>query len=120
MIFNSLTFWTLVAGLLAFVAKFFYPAFPLDNQGILDVLLFLLGLVNIVPTARLMGATFGDLLKSLSFWTMLAGLVAFVLHFFFPAFPLDEAGVLGVIIFLLGLFQIKPELKMRAQLLGKK
>ena len=112
-IFKSLTFWTLVVGVLAFVAKFFLPAFPLDNQGILSLILFLLGLVNIVPTARLISATFSDLLKSLHFWTMLTGLVSFVIHYFAPTFPMDAAAILTVVLIILGLFNINPELRLR-------
>lgn len=112
-IFKSLTFWTLIAGVLAFVVKFFQPNFPLDNQGILSLILFLLGLFNIVPTMRFQGATWIDLFKSLPFWTMVAGLLSFVVHFFFPDFPLDDVGVLAVIVYLLGLFGITPELRAR-------
>jgi len=113
MIYKSLAFWTLLAGALAFVAKFFVPSFPVDTQGILALILFALGLVGVVPQFRIMRATFGDLLKSLAFWQIAAGLAWFVAHFYFPAFPLDEVGVLGFIIFILGLFQINPELRLR-------
>jgi hypothetical protein len=117
---NSLTFWTMVAGLLAFVAKFFLPSFPLGNAEVLSLILFLLGLFGVVPEARLMAARMGvsvaDLLKSKAFWEMVAGLVAFVILFYFPTFPLDANGILGILLFILALFGITPELKLRAEL----
>ena len=113
MISQSLAFWTLVAGALAYLAKFFLPSFPLDTAGILAVILFVLGLIGVVPQVRLMGATFKDLLKSMAFWQIIAGLVWFVAHYYFPTFPLDEVGVLAFVIFILGMFQIDPELRVR-------
>lgn len=112
MILKSLTFWTLVAGLLAFVVKFFMPTFPLDATGILALVLFLLGLFGVVPAVRsAIGA--GSILTSLAFWEMVVGLIAFVVHQFMPSFPLDTAALLGIILFILGLFGIKPELRAR-------
>ena len=43
----------------------------------------------------------------------LPGLLAFVAKFFYPAFPLSEVEILALIIFVLNLFNIKPELKAR-------
>lgn len=54
-----------------------------------------------------------DLLKSLNFWVLVVGLVAFVVKFFVPAFPFDESIILKFILFLLGLVNIHPELKAR-------
>lgn len=113
MIFNSLTFWTLLAGILAFVAKFFFPAFPLGSAEVLALVLFFLGLVNVVPQARRQRATFGDLLKSMAFWQMIAGFLSFIALYFFPQFPLDSNGVLGIVLFILALFGINPELRLR-------
>lgn len=112
MIFKSLTFWTLIAGLLAFIAKFFYPAFPLDATGILAIVLFLLGLFGVVPSER--GALpAGSILTSLAFWEMVVGLIAFVVHQLLPNFPLDTVALLGIVLFILGLFGINPELRAR-------
>jgi hypothetical protein len=109
---KSLTFWTLVAGVLAFVAKFLFPAFPLDSTGILAVILFFLGLFGIVPAVRGV-LPFGDLLKSLPFWGLVVGLIAFVLHYFVPTFPMDNTAILAVVLFILACFGIKPELRLR-------
>ena len=111
---NSLQFWTLVAGVAAFVVRFFYPNFPMDEAQILAAVLFVLGLIGITPqlTARkVLGLTVGDLLKSKAFWTLVAGLVAFVVHYYAPDFPLDEAAVLALIVFVLNAVGINPELR---------
>ena len=115
-IFNSLTFWTLVAGLLAFVARYFYPAFPLDYQSILSIVLFLLGLIGVVPQLRMRGAFTSDIVHSLAFWQLVAGFLAFVIHFFAPSFPFDQTILLGFILFLLGWFGITPEFRLHAQM----
>lgn len=56
------------------------------------------------------------ILKSKVFWTLVAGLLAFVIKQFAPQFPLDEAQILGIIVFVLGMFNIQPELKARGLL----
>ena len=119
-IFKSLVFWTLIVGVVAFVVKFFVPTFPFDETQIMAAVLFVLGLFGIVPTARFAAKARGalavapsDILKSLPFWTLIAGLVAFVVHFFFPTFPFAQDAILGFIVFILGLFQVNPELRAR-------
>jgi hypothetical protein len=113
--FKSLTFWTLVAGLLAFVAKFFIPSFPLSTDQLLAIIVMLLGLVNVVPQARaISGFTFLDLLRSKPFWVLVSGLAYFVAKFFFPTFPLNDEIILALIVFALGLFNITPELRARS------
>lgn len=113
---NTLQFWVLVAGLVAFVAKFFYPAFPFDEQQILAALLFLLGLIGVVPQARLKAVGFNDLLHSIAFWTMLVGLAEFVIHYYLPDFPLNQANLLAIVVFVLQQFGINPELRQRGVL----
>lgn len=120
MIYQSLAFWTLVVGVVAFVIRFFAPTFPFDETQILAAVLFVLGLVGVVPTARAAAQVRGalavapsDILKSLPFWTLVAGLVAFVLHYFFPTFPFEQSAILAFVIFILGFFQITPELRAR-------
>lgn len=119
MIYKSLTFWTLVAGLLAFVATFFFPNFPLDVAGILALILFALGLIGVVPAFRSMGvrgALAGGIVNTLAFWQLVAGLLFFVVRFFAPSFPMDQGVILGAILFILGWFGIKPELRARGLL----
>lgn len=116
MIIYSLTFWTLVTGLAAFVARFYFPSFPLDEVQILAAVLFLLGLIGVTPTLKasgLLGLAAADVVHSLAFWQLVAGLAAFVLHFYAPSFPFDETVVLGAILFVLGLFGVTPELRLR-------
>lgn len=54
-IYKSKIFWTLVAGVLAFVAKYFYPAFPLSEVEILALIIFILNMFGIVPELRARG-----------------------------------------------------------------
>jgi len=117
MIYQSLTFWTLVAGLAAFVARFYFPEFPLDEVSILAAILFVLGLIGVVPTFRAQRlAAFPPIFNSLAFWQLVAGLAAFVFHFFAPEFPLDEVAIMAVILFVLSYFGITPELRLRGLL----
>lgn len=116
MIFNSLTFWTLLVGLLGFVLRWYLPAFPLDEVSILALVLFALGLIGIVPTVRSNGfRALGSVpvVNSLAFWQLVAGFVAFVIHFFAPAFPFSNETILAVILFVLGYVGITPELRAR-------
>lgn len=116
-IFSSRNFWVLAAGLLVFVGRYYFPAFPLDEAGALAVILFALGLIGVVPQARLYGArasfTTAVIYNSLAFWQLVAGLLYFVLRYLAPAFPLDETAVLAFVVFVLGLFGITPELRQR-------
>lgn len=113
MITKSLTFWTLLAGLAAFIARWYFPTFPLDETTILSVVLFALGLIGIVPQLKARGALTKSILYSLAFWQLVAGLVIFVLHFFAPSFPFDQATILAFFLFVLGYFGIDPELQVR-------
>ena len=119
MIFQSLTFWTLVVGLLAFVLRWFFPAFPLDEVSILALVLFALGLIGITPTLRARGVralATPLIINSLAFWQLVAGLLAFILHFLAPSFPFGTEIILGAILFVLGYIGITPELRARGLL----
>lgn len=119
MLFNSLTFWTLLVGLFAFVLRWYFPAFPLDEITILALVLFVLGLIGITPTVRARGlrrSLTPPVVNSLAFWQMVAGLVAFVLHFFAPSFPFGTETILAVILFVLSAVGITPELRLRGLL----
>lgn len=113
MISKSLTFWSLVAGLLAFILRWYFPAFPFDAVTILAAILFVLGLIGVVPQLRAQGALTAPIVNSLAFWQLVAGLVVFVLHFFAPSFPFDQLAVLAFLLFVLGFFGIHPELRAR-------
>jgi uncharacterized membrane protein len=113
---QKLQFWTLVVALATYVAKYFYPDLPLAEADILAGVLFLLGLIGVVPTVRGIrkskyGATIGDLFKSLAFWTLVAGLIGFVVHFYAPEFPYSNAVILAVIIWVLNQIGINPQLR---------
>lgn len=113
-IFKSLNFWTLLAGLTAFVVMFYQPDFPLSKANILSLMLFVLGLVGIVPTIRVKGlraAMAGGIVNVLAFWQLVAGFVIFVITYYAPAFPFTTETLLGVILFVLSFFQIKPQLQ---------
>jgi len=111
-IYKSRTFWVLIAGLLSFVAKYFSPAFPLDEAQILASMLFLLGLVGVVPAFQA-GVRGVGLVNSLAFWELVAGLLAFAVHYFAPQFPFEAGSILALITFILGSIGITPELKVR-------
>lgn len=107
---NQLQFWTLLVGVVAFVLRYFLPGFPLDETQILAVVLFVLGLLGVTPQFRV-GFIGGNILKSKAFWTMIAGLIGFIIHFYAPDFPFDEAVILSVIVFVLNAIGINPELR---------
>lgn len=111
----KLQFWTLVVGLVAYVAKYLLPDLPLTEADILAGVLFLLGLISVVPTVRgirngIHGATISDLFGSLAFWTLVAGLLGFVARFYAPNFPYSDAVILSVIVFFLTRLGINPQL----------
>lgn len=119
MISRSLTFWTLVAGLITYAASWYFPSFPFDNETVLSALLFVLGLIGIVPQLQLYGfrgAIQTGIIYSLAFWQLVAGLVSFILHFWAPNFPFDQVTILAFIIFVLGFFGVTPELRARGLL----
>ena len=53
------------------------------------------------------------ILKSRMFWTLVVGLIVFVVKQFVPTFPLSEEVILGLVMLVLGLFGITPELRSR-------
>lgn len=113
----KLQFWTLIAGLLAYIVKYLYPDTPITEADILAGVLFILGLIGVVPTVRgiresVYGATTVDIFKSLAFWTLVAGLVGFVVRFYAPNFPYTDAVILGIIIYLLNQIGINPQLRL--------
>lgn len=118
-IFKSLTFWTLLVGLGMFIATFYAPTFPLSAANVLALVLFVLGLFGVAPTFRVKGfraALSGGIANSLAFWQLVAGFIAFVITFFAPTFPFGSDVIVGVIVFVLSFFGIKPELKARGLL----
>ena len=116
-IYQPLQFWTLIAGLAAFTARNYFPEFPLDEAGVLAVLLFVLGLVGVTPQIRSRGLRVSlattAIYNSLPFWQLAGGLVYFVLTYFAPDLPLDEPTLLAVILFILAALGVVPELRAR-------
>jgi uncharacterized membrane protein YqjE len=113
-IFKSLTFWTLLVGLIAFVVRFYQPEFPLSEVNILALVLFALGLIGVVPSFKAHGfqrAFATGIVNVLAFWQLIAGFVIFVITYFAPTFPFTTETLLGVILFVLSFFGIKPELR---------
>lgn len=112
---SKLQFWTLVVALVTYVAKYFYPELPLTEADILAGVLFLLGLIGVVPSVRGIrnkaGYTITDLFRSLAFWTLVAGLLGFVVRFFAPEFPYSDGIILSVIVWILTKIGINPELR---------
>lgn len=118
MIIKSYAFWVLVAGFIVGTLKILNPAFPIDAATLLSAILFVLGLVGIVPTLRIKSLMPSDIFKSLAFWQLLVGLVGFVLRFVFPTLPpeITDTILLSVVVFILGFFGITPELRARGLL----
>lgn len=117
-IYKSLNFWTLLVGVVMFVMTFYVPNFPLSQQNVLALVLFVLGLIGVFPTFMALGfrgALAGGIVNVLAFWQLVAGFVWFVISYFAPAFPFTVETILGVILFILQIFQIKPELLARAK-----
>jgi len=56
------------------------------------------------------------LVKSLKFWTLLVGLLAFIAQAYVPNFPMDEDFLLQLFVSVLALLGIHPELKARGLL----
>lgn len=113
---SNLQFWTLAVALVAYVLKYFLPGFPLDEQQILAAVLFVLGLLGIVPQFKVRGFLGVGILQSKAFWGLVAGLIGFIVHYYAPDFPYDDAVVLSVIIFVLNAIGINPELRARGVL----
>lgn len=109
---KSLTFWTLVAGLVAYVVKYFVPTMPIDATAILTAILFLLSLFGITPTFRLMTA-WTDIFHKKEFWLAVVALAGFVIHYVSPTFPFENDVLFILVVYILGLFGITPELKLR-------
>lgn len=115
-IYKSLTFWTLLVGLVMFVVTFYVPAFPLSVASVSALVLFVLGLIGVYPTLKARGlrsALAGGIVNVLAFWQLVAGFILFVVTFFAPTFPFDNTTILSVILFILSIFGIKPELRAR-------
>lgn len=51
-VYKSYRFWVLVAGLLAFIAANYAPSFPFTSEQILQAIVFILGLLGIVPELK--------------------------------------------------------------------
>lgn len=115
---QSLQFWTLVAGLVAYVAKYYFPTLPLDATGILAGILFVLGLIGVVPQVRAnqRGLAVGNIFASKALWILIVGLVGFVVRFYAPTFPYDDTVILGIVIFVLNQVGINPELRAKSLL----
>jgi hypothetical protein len=119
MIFTSLTFWTLLAGVLAFAIKFFVPTFPFTQDMILMFFVFLLGFVNIYPSLRykgILGLSWLDILKSKAFLVLVVGLLGFIVRYYLPTLPWDNGAILVAVVFVLGLFNIYPEVRAKLNL----
>lgn len=120
-IYKSIRFWTLVVGVVAFPARYYLPTFPLDDAGILALIVFILGLIGVVPEVRLIGLRASvittRIVDSLAFWQLVAALAYFTLNYFAPDLPLDEVAILAVIVLVLSLFGITPELRARGLIL---
>jgi hypothetical protein len=51
--------------------------------------------------------------KSKVFWTLIAGVLAFVVKNYFPSIEITDVQILAAIVIVLGSFNITPELRAR-------
>ena len=51
--------------------------------------------------------------KSKVFWTLVAGVFAFVVKYFFPSVEISEVQILAAIVLVLNSFNVTPELRAR-------
>jgi hypothetical protein len=116
MIFQSLNFLALLAGLLSFVVRFYLPSFPLDETQILSLILFALGLIGIVPMYRHGLASIPVIFNKIEFWQLVVAVAGFTARYYAPDFPFTDEVLLAGLIFVLGWFKINPELRSRGLL----
>ena len=112
---TNLQFWTMVAGLIAYVVAYYVPTFPLSGEQILAAILFILGLIGVVPQVRAnaIGLAAVPVYKMKAFWVLVVGLTGFVVNYYLPTFPYDTTVILGIVIFVLNQLGINPELRAR-------
>ena len=53
MFWKTRTFWVMVVGLLLYIVKQYFPNFPISEEMLLDVVVFVLGLFGVVLESRL-------------------------------------------------------------------
>lgn len=115
-LFKSLTFYTLLVGVVFFAIRWYFPAFPLTEAQILSLVFFTLGLIGVYPTVKDLGPrafVTPPILNSLAFIELVAGLAAFVWNTVRPDAPISREMILGVFLTVLALIQIYPELRAR-------
>lgn len=122
MIIGSKAFWMALIAVVLFVIKFFFPTFPFDAVAIYSVVVFVLSFFGVVPQLRAISRralTWVDLLNSAPFWMLLVALISYVVHFYFPTFPLDEALLGALVIWLLAQVGINPTVSRVRKLLDE-
>ncbi len=109
---------TVVAGLIAFVAKILYPAFPLTTDQIVLIITTLLGLFGVVvqlrnqAKIRKLDSNGGNVvLNSKAFWLMVASIVSLVVTSYFPDFPIAQVDVGTVLLWLVTQVGLNPQLR---------
>lgn len=102
-----------IAGLIGAVLRQLFPGFPLSDDQIFMVVVFLLGLVGVVVQARFRHSLTGadGWLHSKALWLAVAAVANIVLHSYLPNFPLLEADIAGLIFFVLAEFGVNPEVR---------
>lgn len=113
---KSKAFWTLLVGVVAFAARWYWPTFPLTEGQILSLVFFVLGFFQIYPSLRASGLrafTSPPIYSSLAFLELVAGLAAFVIQTLQPGSPVTKEMVLMAFALVLGLLGVSVELRER-------
>ncbi len=110
---------TALAAIIGMFLREQVPWFPFTDAQILAAMLFLLGLIGVVPQVWIMlkyklkrGLTGTEgWLKSKALWEMVAGIASIILLAYFPNLPITPAMILAFILFALNQAGINPEIK---------
>lgn len=111
MIIGSKAFWMALIAVVLFVVKFFAPTFPFDAVAIYSVVVFILSFFGVVPQLRAIrryALGWSDLFSSAAFWMLLVALISYVIHYYLPTFPITEADLGILVIWILTQVGVNP------------
>ncbi|MEA4907165.1 MAG: hypothetical protein VB089_06090 [Anaerolineaceae bacterium] len=96
---KSRMFWAAIIGLLFMVVKAFYPAFPLEEDQVTNLVMVLVAYIlgEAVEGGGFQAARLLEVFKSRKFWGAVVGLFFVLLQGLDPDFPLDQAAVTNLV-----------------------
>lgn len=116
---------TALVGVLCFFLRMVWPAFPLDNQTVLTIVIGILGLLGVIVQIRYRGARLFSLaadswLRSRAFWIAIGAAINIVMHAYWPEFPLVESDLVVILCWIVAQFGINPEARAVLALVQKR